>query len=83
MKIHIKHLIGFILFSSSFIVQCLLAIISVYVILVAIGVAKMLIITGTYASIGNLVDSYILQCSLVVVIIVFSINIKWLMKLLK
>lgn len=83
MKKHIKHLIGFILFSISFIVQCLLAIFSVYVILVAIGVAKMLIITGTYASIGNLVDSYILQCSLVVVIIVFSVNIKWLMKLLK
>ena len=52
-------------------------------VILSVIVAKMLIITGTYASIGNLVDSYILQCSLIVVTIVFSINIKWLMKLLK
>lgn len=78
MKRYVKRLIGFVLFTLSFIIQCMLAILGVFVLTVAIGVIKMLIVNGSYSVVGVFVGDYVIQFSILTVMVVILINAAWL-----
>lgn len=78
MKRYVKRLIGFVLFTFSFTIQCMLAILGVFVLTVAIGVIKMLIVNGSYSVVGVFVGDYVIQFSILTVMVVILINAAWL-----
>lgn len=82
MKNYVKRLIGFVLFTLSFIIQCMLAILGVFVLMVAIGVIKMLIVNGSYSVVGIFVGNYVVQFSIIAVMIITLINAEWLSNIL-
>lgn len=82
MKNYVKRLIGFVLFTLSFIIQCMLAILGVFVLTVAIGVIKMLIVNGSYSVVGIFVGNYVVQFSIIAVMVVTLINAEWLSNIL-